>query len=101
MSAIGVRTIASVPQEAWRNGGGITRTLAAESGQWRVSLAEIERDGPHSCFEATSRASLVLRGGDITLRGDGAVLELAPFEAVEYDSDVAWNASLIEWVNSG
>ncbi|MCX4158292.1 HutD family protein [Paraburkholderia aspalathi] len=41
-----MRSVASVPQEPRRNGGGITRTLATGSSQWRISLAEIERDGP-------------------------------------------------------
>jgi len=96
MSAIDVRPIASVPIEPWRNGGGVTRTLATGSSQWRISLAEIERDGPYSRFEGISRTSLVLRGDGVTLRNDNAVVQLKPFEAVEYDGDAAWKASLIE-----
>lgn len=96
MSAVDVRLIASVPEEPWRNGGGVTRTLATESGQWRISLADIERDGPYSRFEAFSRTSLVLRGGGVTLRDRNTVVQLKPFEAVEYDGDVAWNAFLVE-----
>jgi environmental stress-induced protein Ves len=96
MSAIDVRPIASVPIEPWRNGGGITKTLATGNSQWRISLAEIERDGPYSRFEGISRTSLVLRGGGVTLRNDNAVVQLKPFEAIEYDGDAAWKASLIE-----
>ncbi|TAL94354.1 MAG: hypothetical protein EPN73_18530 [Paraburkholderia sp.] len=96
MSAVDVRLIASVPEEPWRNGGGVTRTLATGSGQWRISLADIERDGPYSRFEAFSRTSLVLRGGGVTLRDRNAVVQLKPFEAVEYDGNVAWNAFLVE-----
>lgn len=96
MSAIDVRPIASVPVEPWRNGGGVTRTLATGRSQWRISLAEIERDGPYSRFAGISRTSLILRGSGVTLRDDHAVVQLKPFEAVEYDGDVAWNASLIQ-----
>jgi len=95
MSAIDVRSIASVPIEPWRNGGGVTRTLATGSSQWRVSLAEIERDGLYSRFEGISRVSIVLRGGGVTLRGNNVVVQLKPFEAVEYDGDATWKASLI------
>jgi uncharacterized protein len=95
MSVIEVRSIASVPQEPWRNGGGVTRTLATGGGQWRISLAEIERDGPYSRFEGISRVSLVLRGHGVTLRDENALVQLKPFEAVEYDGGSAWNASLI------
>ena len=95
MSALDVRSVASVPAEPWRNGGGVTRTLAAQSGQWRVSLAEIERDGPYSRFEGISRTSFVLRGAGVTLQDDKAVVRLKPFEAVEYDGNVAWLASLV------
>lgn len=96
MSVIEVRPLASVPPEPWRNGGGITRTLATSGSQWRVSLAEIERDGPYSRFEGISRTSLILRGAGVILRDDRAVVHLKPFEAVEYAGDVAWNASLVD-----
>ena len=96
MSAIDLRPIASVPTEPWRNGGGVTRTLATHGSQWRISLAEIERDGPYSRFEGISRISLVLRGGGVTLRDDNVVVQLKPFEAIEYEGDAAWKASLID-----
>lgn len=96
MSAIDVRSLASVPGEPWRNGGGVTRTLATGSDQWRISLAEVERDGPYSRFEGISRISLVMRGGGVALRDAHATVMLKPFEAVEFDGGPAWNASLID-----
>ena len=95
MSAIDIRAIASIPFEPWRNGAGVTRTFAAQDDAWRVSMAEIERDGPYSRFEGVSRTSLVLRGGGVALRHDASVVLLKPFEAVEYDGDKAWMASLV------
>ncbi|MGT2475365.1 HutD/Ves family protein [Paraburkholderia terrae] len=95
MSAIDIRAIASIPFEPWRNGAGVTRTFAAQDDAWRVSMAEIERDGPYSRFEDVSRTSLVLRGGGVALRHDASVVLLKPFEAAEYDGDKAWMASLV------
>lgn len=95
MSAIDIRAIASIPFEPWRNGAGVTRTFATQDNAWRVSMAEIERDGPYSRFAGVSRTSLVLRGGGVTLRHDASVVMLKPFEAVEYDGDKAWMASLV------
>jgi hypothetical protein len=95
MSAIDIRAIASIPFEPWRNGAGVTRTFAAQDDAWRVSMAEIERDGPYSRFAGVSRTSLVLRGGGVALRHDASVVLLKPFEAVEYDGDQAWMASLV------
>lgn len=96
MSSIDVRPIASIRKEPWRNGGGITRPLATESNQWRISLAEIERDGPYSRFEGMSRTSLIVRGRGVMLRDKHATVLLKPFEAVEFDGDAGWNASLID-----
>ena len=50
MTAV-VRSQRDVAPQPWANGGGTTRELlVAEDGAWRVSLAEIEQDGPFSSF---------------------------------------------------
>lgn len=95
MSAIDVRPISSVPVEPWRNGGGITRTIAARGSEWRISLAQVERDGPYSRFDGITRVSFVLRGSGVVLRHEATTVLLEPFEAVEYDGGKAWNASLV------
>lgn len=56
----------------WRNGGGLTRELAASpttSGafDWRVSIADIETPGPFSRFAGMDRIITVLEGGPMTL----------------------------------
>lgn len=94
MDAIDVRPLASILVEPWRNGGGVTRTLAANGTHWRVSLAQVERDGPYSQFEGMTRISFVLNGLGVTLHDGVSVVELAPFAAVEYDGGTAWTASL-------
>lgn len=99
MSASEIRAIAALPVERWRNGGGVTRTIASGgSGEchWRISLAEVERNGPYSRFEGIARQSLVLRGGGVVLREKSTVVTLEPFEALEYDGDANWNATLID-----
>lgn len=88
--------IASIPAEPWRNGGGVTRTIATCDGQWRISMAEIDCDGPYSRFDGLTRVSLVLRGAGIVLHSGSGVVKLKPFEAVEYDGAVAWQAKLID-----
>jgi len=51
----------------WRNGGGWTSELAvspegAETFDWRISIAEIERDGPFSAFAGCERHIALLDG---------------------------------------
>jgi uncharacterized protein len=96
MSAVEMRPIKSVAAERWRNGGGVTRTLAAEGERWRISLAEVERNGPYSRFVGISRLSLVLRGSGVTLQNADSIVSLRTFSAVEYDGDTDWNATLID-----
>jgi environmental stress-induced protein Ves len=91
-----VRRITDMASEPWRNGGGFTKTVAASPGLWRVSLAEVQRDGPYSRFEGISRISLVLRGRGVALEHGGTVITLQTAEAVEYDGALAWQATLID-----
>ncbi|SDV50679.1 HutD/Ves family protein [Chitinasiproducens palmae] len=97
--AVDVAALADIPAEPWRNGGGITRTLAVGDG-WRASLAEIGRDGPYSRFAGTLRLSLIVAGAGVRLRATAAehatAHELLPGQAVQYDGDAAWQASLID-----
>lgn len=69
------------PAQAWRNGGGLTRELFAwpAGADWRLrlSLADIEADGPFSAFAGVQRHFAVIEGGDVALRfGDGGVEQL-------------------------
>lgn len=80
----------------WRNGGGRTRELLAWPGRerWslRISVADIERDGPFSVFDGVDRWFAVLEGAGIrletqsgrqALHRDGAVLRFRGEEAPE------------------
>ena len=67
-----VRVDSAAPQ-AWRNGGGVTRELLvwpnAEDWLVRLSVAEIERDGPFSAFAGVDRWFAVLSGAGVLLGG--------------------------------
>ncbi|MEU7432129.1 HutD family protein [Streptomyces sioyaensis] len=62
----------------WSNGGGVTREIAAHpSGAgwdgfaWRVSLADVTRDGPYSPLPGVRRILTVVDGAGLELTVDG------------------------------
>jgi uncharacterized protein len=59
----------------WRNGGGMTRELAtwpdASHWIWRVSVAEVTKNGPFSHFDDVQRWFAVLDGNGVVLTIDG------------------------------
>ena len=67
---------ASVPVQAWRNGGGRTRELlridapGAGTDDWllRISLADIDADGAFSAFEGIARWFAVVSGHGVRLQ---------------------------------
>lgn len=69
-----------VPPQPWRNGGGATRELhvfpAGEAWQVRISVADIEADGPFSAFPGVQRWFTVLQGAGIELVIDGRMQRL-------------------------
>ena len=72
--------IAATP---WRNGFGRTRELLAwppgcDADGWavRVSVADVEADGPFSSFPGIDRAFAVLQGDGVQLDIDGATTQL-------------------------
>ncbi|MGY6272018.1 HutD/Ves family protein [Achromobacter denitrificans] len=90
-----VQRLGDAAPEPWKNGGGLTRTLARGE-QWRVSLALIERDGPYSSFPDVQRLSRVLRGAGVVLRHGGVAVALEPDVSVHYDGAPAWQAVLAD-----
>ncbi|MFD0265123.1 HutD family protein [Streptomyces sp. NPDC127106] len=66
------------PAVAWKNGGGVTREIAAwpegagtDDFAWRVSLAEVAADGPFSAFPGVDRTLTLAEGAgmDLTVAG--------------------------------
>lgn len=68
----------------WRNGGGVTHELlkrgdGAPGFTLRVSIAEIQADGPFSRFDGVDRALLLLSGAGVILTwSDGGRTTLTP-----------------------
>ena len=86
----------ALPPEPWKNGGGVTRTLAADpAGRWRVSIADIERDGPYSRFPGFDRVSVVLAGEGVMLQGEGVAVALRPCEPAAFGGDALLQSTLV------
>ncbi|MBU6486302.1 MAG: HutD family protein [Burkholderiales bacterium] len=64
---------AALVASPWKNGGGITREVASCAHAWRVSIADIDRDGPFSRFDGMDRLLMVLDGEGVTLGGAGVL----------------------------
>ncbi|SAI01327.1 Various environmental stresses-induced protein [Bordetella ansorpii] len=96
MSPSFVRRLADVPAESWKNGGGVTRTLAVHGDEWRVSIATISQDGAYSRFPGLRRLSMILSGAGVVLRGSGGTVELLPWRPLQYDGALDWQARLAD-----
>ncbi len=65
----------AIAPQAWKNGGGITRDLLSGAG-WRLSLADIDRDGAFSPYPGVQRCFAVVRGGGVELAFAGGARQL-------------------------
>lgn len=71
-------------RERWRNGDGWTREIAREPAagegfDWRVSIAELDRDVAYSRFDGCERWQVLLSGEGVTLELDeGEAQTLSP-----------------------
>jgi uncharacterized protein len=90
-----------VAARPWRNGGGRTRELLAwpSAADWhlRISLADIERDGPFSAFPGVQRWFAVLEGAGVLLRfGDAEERVTRDSGPVCFDGAAAPGCSLVD-----
>jgi environmental stress-induced protein Ves len=88
----------------WKNGGGITREIAARpegAGAadfvWRVSLAEVAADGPFSAFPDVDRVLTMVEGDgmDLTLEGVGPRRVDTRFVPQRFPGDVPTGCRLL------
>ena len=87
----------------WKNGGGVTRELlrlpADGSDDWtlRISVADIDADGPFSPFPGISRWFAVLTGAGVRLRWPRHALHVHPGEApLQFDGADAPDCTLFD-----
>lgn len=99
-----------IEPQPWRNGAGVTREVAvgpegagSEAFDWRISLAEVERDAPFSAFPGIDRCIVLLRGAGMRLRSEGGALDhrldqpLMPFH---FSGDTPLSATLVDGASS-
>ena len=88
-----------VAPQPWKNGGGVTRELLAwpTSSDWlvRISVADIEKDGPFSAYPGIKRTLTVLSGAGIWL-GEPLDMELRPKDPpCTFPGDMAPHCELV------
>ncbi|KRA57281.1 hypothetical protein ASD89_06235 [Caulobacter sp. Root656] len=85
----------------WRNGGGVTREVAAwppdaglDAFDWRISLADVAADGPFSAFPGVDRVLTVIVGDGLVLEIDGRPVSLEPGEPLAFPGEAVVEARL-------
>lgn len=85
--------LSDVKVEPWKNGFGITQTLAQGLG-WRLSLARVALDGPFSVFYGWQRHSTVVAGEGLRLDSGPDSVFLEPHRVFSYDGGLDWVCTL-------
>ncbi len=84
----------------WKNGNGLTQEFASamdgDALLWRLSLADIDRDGAFSTFPGMSRILTLISGNGITLTGPQANLSARPRRPLHFEGAFALDAALID-----
>jgi len=88
------------PSRPWKNGGGTTRDICVappgaslDDFDWRLSLAQVDRDGPFSRFDGVDR-TLILLSGAMTLHEPDRRIQLVRGEPVAFPGERAVAARL-------
>lgn len=95
-----VVSLAEMKPQAWKNGGGTTRELlawpSATSWQVRLSVAEVEADGPFSRFDGVQRCFAVLSGAGVRLVVNGQMHALtAASDPLAFDGGTDTHCTLL------
>lgn len=84
----------------WKNGGGVTREIAAlrEQGNiiWRLSMADVASDGPFSSFVGLTRVLTVIEGNGIVLSIENRKFEAVLGAPVTFDGGQTTQSKLID-----
>lgn len=101
MIGLQIAPLAGAAPQPWRNGGGVTRELlawpaAADDWALRVSVAQIDSDGPFSSFAGVERWFAVVDGAGVALQFEGRRHELTPHsDPVCFDAAAAPGCKLL------
>ncbi len=93
--------LGSVVPIPWRNGGGITREMIAwpdaENWIWRISVAEVARDGAFSHFLGVQRWLAILAGAGVRLSMGAEVIKLTErTDPLTFDGATAVHCHLLQ-----
>jgi environmental stress-induced protein Ves len=88
----------------WRNGGGRTTEIASyppgaalDAFDWRISIADVVKDGPFSRFAGIDRTIVLIAGAGMRLDGDGhSVLLTGLYEPYAFRGDDAVDCTLVD-----
>ena len=88
-----------VAPQPWKNGGGVTREMLAwpvvDDWLMRLSVADIDRDGPFSAFVGFDRWFAVLAGNGVRLGAPPQTIQRAD-DALHFDGASAPDCTLID-----
>ena len=88
-----------VAPQPWKNGGGVTREMltwpSVDDWLMRVSVADIDRDGPFSAFIGVDRWFAVLAGNGVRLGTPPKTLRCSD-DALHFNGDDAPDCTLID-----
>lgn len=95
---------ADQPRIRWRNDGGWTRDVARDSPgehdfSWRISIADVEVDGPFSHFDGFDRLLVLIEGVgmDLVCIADGTTMQLRPnARRARFAGETAITAELLD-----
>ncbi len=86
----------------WKNDGGWTTEIARDPAgdgdfRWRISIADIESDGPFSAFPGVARDLVLLAGNGIELHiGDAPTLRMTErFQRVHFEGEANVDCRLL------
>lgn len=90
---------AAFSRQPWKNGGGITHEITREADAagllWRLSIAEVGRDGPFSAFPGLARILTVIEGAGLHLDTAEGRLDALPFAPLGFGGDLTIHCRLI------
>lgn len=99
-------TLAGIEPTRWKNGGGNTREIAVwppgagmDDFVWRLSVADIEADGPFSAFPGIDRQIVLLDGAGVMLRADDGSFNhrlVQPGTPFAFSGDTGLQAALLD-----